>query len=208
MNQRTLRRAKLQQVKPKRNRAKKWNFQFALKTYKDGKHIANIGRIDDKHRRKFIGDLPVNVFDAPINLREIIYMYCNHAEALGFNRTKIILDEEFAYLTMLLHYEQEVILAPQLKSINLLQDVDFKVTNTKTSLKIQEYLKELVLYGDAKENKIGDYRAYYASKKKDVKKLIIKWWIELEGIDGIDFEERLKLIQSGRFKSKIIKQER
>lgn len=205
MNPRTLKRAKLQNTKPKRNRAKKWNFQFALKTYRDGKHVANIGKIDDKSRKKFIGELPVNVFNAPVNLREIIHMYCNHAEALGFIRTKIILDEEFAYLTMLLHYEQEVSLANQLKSINLLQGVDFKVTNTKTALKIQEYLRELALYSDAKENKIENYRAYYASKKKDIKKLIVKWWRELEEIDGIDFEKRLKLIKDGRFTGKIIK---
>lgn len=205
MNQRTLKRAKLQNTKPKRNRASKWKFQFALKTYRNGKHVANIGKIDDKNRKKFIGELPVNVFNAPVNLREIIYMYCNHAEALGFNRSKIILDEGFAYLTMLLHYEQEVSLATQLKSINLLQDVDFKITNTRSALKIQEYLRDLALYSDAKENKIGNYRAYYASKKKDIKKLIIKWWGELEDIDGIDFKKRLKLIKDGRFASKIIK---
>jgi len=205
VNPRTLKRAKLQNTKPKRNRAKKWNFQFGLKTYKNGKHIANIGKIDDKNRKKFIGELPVNVFNAPVNLREIIHMYCNHAEALGFNRTKIILDEGFAYLTMLLHYEQEVSLAPELNSINLLQDVDFKITNTKSALKIQEYLRDLALYSDAKESKIENYRAYYACKKKDIKKLIVKWWGELEEIDGIDFEKRLKLIKSGRFASKIIK---
>lgn len=205
MNPRTLKRAKLQNTKPKRNRAKKWNLQFALKTYKNGKHIANIGIIDDKNRKKFIGELPVNVFNAPVNLREIIHMYCNHAEALGFNRTKIILDEGFAYLTMLLHYEQEVSLAPELNSINLLQDVDFKITNTKSALKIQEYLRDLALYSDAKESKIENYRAYYASKKKDIKKLIVKWWRELEEIDGIDFEKRLKLIKIGRFTSKVIK---
>ena len=164
--------------------------------------VATLGKWEN-NTKKFLGEPPVNFFENPLTLREIVYLYCNYADVLGYKTTELLLDEGFAYFTMLVHYELELKRALEFEiDINLLHDVEIKNPNTKNALKVQEYLRELVLYKDAIHNGISEYQPYYISKLKSIKTYINKWFLELESIDNINFKNRIKKIKNGHFRAK------
>ena len=194
MKKATVKRLKLlskhQKVENESSRRKKWNYCY--KVWRKGKPIYEIAKYDYQPK---VSKEYVNLIERPITLREITHLYSNYAHLFGFRRTKLHFNEDFAYFVMLNHYEDEFekVLARNIDP-NFIYGVEYKTPNTKSAYELVSYLRDLVDITDRYNNGEKKLLPYICAKKKAIKNCINKWFSELELIDGISPEDRLKSI--------------
>jgi hypothetical protein len=177
-----------------------WNKRYVGMVYKDlkpvhqlvkhSKNATNISNGEIIHDNFIVktSHIPINKFDVPLSLKDVIRLYFNDGESIGLTPKQFLFTENFAYLLALMHFKNIKTQILEFRNeIEILPGVFIYNKQTENAMKVKRYAKELAMAEDCAYNEIDKRKniVVASNKRRQLKEAISRWFADMNKYDKL-----------------------